>query len=58
MALWLAAARERAGRCHSARGNLPLVRGSNDPPAVDLKKHKIVCDSEFGGHLKSYRAEA
>jgi hypothetical protein len=25
---------------------------------INLKKAKIVCDSELGGHLKSYRAAA
>jgi len=39
--------------CHSARGNLPRVRDSDDPPVVDLKKQRIVCDSELGGHLRS-----
>jgi hypothetical protein len=42
-------------RCHSARGNLPPVRDEGDPPVVDLKQARIVCDSELGGHLKSYR---
>ncbi|HBJ33505.1 MAG TPA: hypothetical protein DDZ51_01850 [Planctomycetaceae bacterium] len=27
-------------------------------PVVDLAKHKIVCHSELGGHLKSYRTAA
>jgi len=45
-------------RGHSARGNLPPERDSDGPPMVDLKKQRIVCDSEFGGHLKSYRAAA
>jgi hypothetical protein len=49
MAPWLAAARERAGRCHSARGNLPPVRERDDPPVVDLMKQKIVCDSDSAG---------
>jgi hypothetical protein len=35
---------------------LPPVREGDDPPKVDLKKVRIVCDSELGGHLKSYRA--
>jgi putative transposase len=43
-------------RCHSARGNLPPVRDEGEPPVINLKKAKIVCDSELGGHLKSYRA--
>jgi putative transposase len=45
-------------RCHSARGNLPPVRECDDPPVVDLTKQRIVCDSELGGHLKSYRSAA
>jgi putative transposase len=45
-------------RCNSARGNLPPVRDEGDPPVIDLKKAKIVCESELGGHLKSYRAAA
>jgi putative transposase len=45
-------------RCHSVRGNLPPVRDSDDPPVVDLKKQRIDCDSELGGHLKPYRAAA
>jgi len=47
-----------SSHCHSARGNLPRVRECDDPPIVDLKKHRIVCDCELGGHLKSYRAAA
>ena len=43
-------------RGHSGRGNLPPARDSDDPPVVDLKKQKIVCDSELGGHPKSYLA--
>jgi putative transposase len=45
-------------RCHSARGNLPPVRNEGDPPVINLKKTRIVCDSELGGHLRSYRAAA
>lgn len=53
-----AADRYNHRRCYSARGNLPPVRECDDPPVVDLKKQRIVCDSELGGHLKSYRAAA
>ncbi len=42
--------------CLAARENLPPLRDSDDPPVVDLKKQRIVCDSEHDGHLKSYRA--
>ena len=42
-------------RCHSARGNLPPVRKCDDPPVVDLKKQRMVCASELGGHLTSNR---
>jgi hypothetical protein len=38
--------------------NLLLVRYSDDPPVINLKAARIVCDSELGGHLKSYRAAA
>jgi hypothetical protein len=41
-----------------ARGNLPPVRDEIDPTVINLKKAKIVCDSELSGHLKSYRAAA
>jgi hypothetical protein len=40
------------------RGKLPRLRDSDESSVVDLKKRKIVCDSELGGHLKSYRATA
>jgi ATP-dependent helicase YprA (DUF1998 family) len=33
-------------------------RRFDNPPVVDLKKQRIVCDSELGGQLKSYRAAA
>ncbi len=45
-------------RGHSGRDHLPPVRERDDPPSVDFKKQKIVCDSELGGYLKSYRAAA
>jgi putative transposase len=45
-------------RGHSGRDHLPPVRDSDDPPVVDLAKHKLVCHTELGGHLKSYRAAA
>jgi len=45
----------RIGFCHSPRGNPPPLRDSGNPPIVDSKKQKIVCDSELGGHLKTYR---
>jgi len=44
--------------CHSSRGNLPPVRDCDVPPIADLKKQKMVCASELGGHLTSYRAAA
>jgi hypothetical protein len=34
------------------------VQDEGDPPVIHLKTAKIVCDSELGGHLKSYRAAA
>jgi hypothetical protein len=33
-----------------------LVRDSDDPTVVDLAKYKLVCHTELGVHLKSYRA--
>ena len=42
-------------RGHSGRDHLPPVRDEEDPPIVDLAKHKLVCHGE---HLKSYRAAA
>jgi len=45
-------------RGHTGRDHLPPVRDSDDPPLVDLAKHKLVCHTELGGHLKSYRAAA
>jgi hypothetical protein len=45
-------------RCHSAPRNLPPVRNEGDPPVINLKKAKVVCESELGGHLKSCRAAA
>lgn len=45
-------------RGHSGRDNLPPVRDDGDPPVVDLTKHKLVCHTELGGHLKSYRTAA
>lgn len=46
-------------RGHSARDHLPPVREEEAPPvSVDFRREKIVCDSELGGHLKSYRSAA
>jgi putative transposase len=42
-------------RGHSGRDHLPPVRENDDPPVIDLRKHKLVCHTELGGHLKSYR---
>ena len=45
-------------RGHTGRDHLPPVRESDDPPRLDLTKHKLICHTELGGHLKSYRAAA
>jgi putative transposase len=45
-------------RGHTGRDHLPPVRESDDPPRLDLTKHKLFCHTELGGHLKSYRAAA
>jgi putative transposase len=43
---------------HSGRDHLLPVPDSGDPPGVDLAKQKLVCHTELGGHLKSYRDRA
>jgi len=43
---------------HSGRDHLPPVRDEEDSPVVDLTTNKLVCHTELGGHLKSYRAAA
>lgn len=45
-------------RGHSAREHLPPARGDGEPSVVDLRKRKLECVEELGGHLKSYRAAA
>jgi putative transposase len=46
-------------RGHSARDHLPPVRDEQMPPvSVDFRRDKIVCDTELGGQLKSYRRAA
>jgi putative transposase len=45
-------------RGHSGRDHLPPVRLEGDPPVVDLVNNRIECQSELGGHLKSYRRAA
>ncbi len=45
-------------RGHSARDNLPPVRDSDPPLLTAFPAREIVCDSELGGHLKSYRLVA
>ena len=45
-------------RGHSARENLPPVRDSDPPLLTAFPTGEIVCDSELGGHLKSYRRAA
>ena len=45
-------------RGHSGRDHLPPVRAEGRAPLVDLAKHKIICHTELGGYLKSYRAAA
>ena len=45
-------------RGHSGRDHRPPVREQATIPAIDLTKHKLVCHTELGGHLKSYRAAA
>ncbi|TVP97262.1 MAG: hypothetical protein EA381_15505 [Planctomycetaceae bacterium] len=45
-------------RGHSGRDHLPPARDEEDPPVVDLAKHKLVCHTELRGNLKSYRVAA
>jgi putative transposase len=45
-------------RGHTGRDHLPPIRDEGEPPTVDLANHKVVCQTELGGHLKSYRAAA
>ena len=47
---------ERRG--HSARNHLPPVRDGDPPIQISFPNTKIVCDSELGGLLKSYRRVA
>jgi len=45
-------------RGHSGRDHLPPVRDEGEPPVVASAKIKLICHTELGGHLKSYRAAA
>jgi putative transposase len=45
-------------RGHTGRDHRPPVRDSDDPPRLDLTKPKLICHTELGGYLKSYRAAA
>ena len=45
-------------RGHTGQDHLPPIRDEGEPPAVDLANHKVVRQTELGGHLKSYRAAA
>ena len=38
--------------------HLPPVQYEESSPMVDLRKRKLFCDTELGGHLKPYRAAA
>jgi len=45
-------------RGHTGRDHLPPIRDDDQRPTVDLAKHTLVCHTELGGHLKSYRSAA
>ncbi len=45
-------------RCHSARDNMPSARTLTSIEPIELSRHRLICDEELGGHLKSYRATA
>lgn len=45
-------------RGHSSRDHLPPLFQSADVASRRLEKAQVVCDSELGGHLRSYRRVA
>jgi len=45
-------------RCHSSREHLPPVRDEIPTVFEKFSKSKVVCESELGGHLMSYRRAA
>lgn len=45
-------------RSHSDRDHLPPTRDEGEPPVIELAKRQLVCRSELGGQLNSYRAVA
>ncbi len=45
-------------RGHSERGHLPPIRDESPTVLQKFSKSMVVCDSELGGHLMSYRRAA
>ncbi len=45
-------------RGHTGRDHRPPIRDGDRPPTVDLARRALVCHTELGGHLKSYRSAA
>lgn len=45
-------------RGHTGRDHLPPIRDDDQPLTVDLTKRVLVCQTDLGGHLKSYRQAA
>jgi putative transposase len=45
-------------RGHTGRDHRPPIRDHDQPPIVDLARRALVCHTELGGHLKSYRPAA
>jgi putative transposase len=45
-------------RGHTGRDHRPPIRDAYQPPAVDLARRALACETELGGHLKSYRPAA
>jgi putative transposase len=45
-------------RGHTGRDHRPPIRDVDQPPTVDLANRSLVCHTELGGHLKSYRPAA
>lgn len=42
-------------RGHSSRDHLPPIRDKVTTVPIVFKKDQVMCDSELGGHLLSYR---
>lgn len=45
-------------RCHSSRDHLPPIPDETPTVLARFSKAQVVCESELGGHLMSYRRAA